>query len=157
MNKTDLPPNILGLIEEFNRSGLRELHVRKGDFELLLSNVDRPLAAAPAGGPVPVAVSAVQPLAAAAPPGDVQLNYPDDATLVVAPNLGTFYRSPKPGAPPFVEVGQPVIQGAELCLIEVMKLFTTVRSEIGGTVVAVLVDDGAMVEAGQPLFAVKAL
>lgn len=51
--------------------------------------------------------------------------------VVEAPNLGTFYRSPKPGAPPFVEIGQEVQKGAELCLIEVMKLFTSVRAEAG--------------------------
>jgi acetyl-CoA carboxylase biotin carboxyl carrier protein len=55
-----------------------------------------------------------------------------------------------------VEVGERVEKGAELCLIEVMKLFTTVRSEVTGTIEAVLVEDSAMVEAGQPLFAVRA-
>lgn len=75
--------------------------------------------------------------------------------MIEAPNLGTFYRSPKPGAAPYVEVGQAIAAGQDLCLIEVMKLFTALRSEVIGTVVAVLVEDGAMVESGQPLFAVK--
>lgn len=78
---------------------------------------------------------------------------PQGAIIVSAPNLGTFYRAPKPGAANYVEVGSKVNAGDELCLIEVMKLFTAVRAEAAGTVHSVLVEDGAMVEGGQPLFA----
>ena len=74
---------------------------------------------------------------------------------VDAPNLGTFYRSPKPGAPPFVEVGQRVEQGAELCLIEVMKLFTSVRANITGTVRHIAATDAQLVEGGQPLMYIQ--
>jgi acetyl-CoA carboxylase biotin carboxyl carrier protein len=160
MDKTELPANILTLIEEFNRSGLRELHIRRGDFELLLSHADRAAVAPRPAAPraVPVAAPAAKPVERAAPalPVAAATDYPADALLVVAPNLGTFYRSPKPGAAPFVEVGDRITAGTELCLIEVMKLFTTVRGEVAGSVVAVLVEDGAMVEAGQPLFALSA-
>jgi acetyl-CoA carboxylase biotin carboxyl carrier protein len=76
---------------------------------------------------------------------------PADAIIVCAPNLGTFYRSPKPGAPAYVEIGSMVSPGDELCLIEVMKLFTSVTSKEAGRIHAVLVEDGAMVEADQPL------
>ncbi|MFD2578913.1 acetyl-CoA carboxylase biotin carboxyl carrier protein [Novosphingobium colocasiae] len=69
------------------------------------------------------------------------------------PNLGTFYRAPKPGAANYVEVGSKVKAGDELCLIEVMKLFTALTAETSGTIHSVLVDDGEMVEGGQPLFA----
>jgi acetyl-CoA carboxylase biotin carboxyl carrier protein len=78
---------------------------------------------------------------------------PADAIIVRAPNLGTFYRAPKPGADDYVRIGSDVAKGQEICLIEVMKLFTAVRSEQAGRVHAVLAEDGAMVEAGQPLFA----
>jgi acetyl-CoA carboxylase biotin carboxyl carrier protein len=165
MDNTELPANILTLIEEFNRSGLRELHIRRGDFELLLSHADRParapVTAIPRAAPMAPAPAkqverAASALPASAAPMPAAADYPEDAVLVLAPNLGTFYRSPKPGAPPFVEVGQKIAAGTELCLIEVMKLFTTVRAEVAGSVVAVLVEDGAMVEAGQPLFAVSA-
>lgn len=74
---------------------------------------------------------------------------------VEASNLGTFYRSPKPGSPPFVEVGQTVRQGAELCLIEVMKLFTSVRAEIGGKIRHIAAADGQLVEGGQPLMYIE--
>jgi biotin carboxyl carrier protein len=68
-----------------------------------------------------------------------------------APCLGTFYGAPKPGAPPFVRVGQHVDANTELCLIEVMKLFTSIRSSTAGTVRQLLVADGTLVEFDQPL------
>jgi acetyl-CoA carboxylase biotin carboxyl carrier protein len=79
---------------------------------------------------------------------------PADAFIVTAPNLGTFYRAPKPGAEDYVKVGSQVQAGDEVCLIEVMKLFTAVRSNVSGRIHSVLAEDGSMVEAGQPLFAV---
>jgi biotin carboxyl carrier protein len=77
-----------------------------------------------------------------------------EGVAVVAPSLGTFYRAPRPGEPPFVEVGQRVAAGDELCLIEVMKLFTSVRAGEAGTVVAVHAADGDLVEHGQRLFTI---
>jgi acetyl-CoA carboxylase biotin carboxyl carrier protein len=73
---------------------------------------------------------------------------------VLAPYLGTFYRSPKPGSPPYVELGQTVGSEDEVCLVEVMKLFTAVRAGIAGTIAQVLAKDGDIVEAGQPLFVI---
>jgi acetyl-CoA carboxylase biotin carboxyl carrier protein len=79
---------------------------------------------------------------------------PDGHVVVAAPSLGTFYRAPKPGAPSFIDVGQAVTAGTELCLIEVMKLFTTLRAGVAGRVTRILVEDGAMIELGQPLFVI---
>jgi len=149
------------LMEEFSRSGVRELHVRSGDFEIYLSSdpagsrsVAGPVvAAAPRPAPSPARstpTSMAQPIPPAASSADT---LPTDAIIVRAPNLGTFYRAPKPGAANYVEVGSIVSAGDEVCLIEVMKLFTAVRSDASGKVHAVLAVDGAMVEAGQPLFA----
>jgi biotin carboxyl carrier protein len=73
------------------------------------------------------------------------------AIEVTAPNLGTFYRSPTPGAPPYVEVGQHVEADDEICLIEVMKLYTPVKAGVTGTVAEICVADGDMVEYGQVL------
>ncbi len=72
-----------------------------------------------------------------------------------APNLGTFYRSPKPGAAPYVTVGQTVGADTEVCLIEVMKLFTSVLAGVGGAVRRVLVEDAELVEYDQPLFLIE--
>lgn len=151
------------LIDEFKRSGLRELQARHGDFEIYLS-LDKDAAGLGGGGaPVvqvqrtaavaaaPAAVSA--PAAAAAPVSSAQ-DVPAGAVVVCAPYLGTFYRSPKPGSPPYVEVGSMVAAESELCLVEVMKLFTAVRAGVAGKVVQVLASDGELVTADQPLFAV---
>jgi len=71
---------------------------------------------------------------------------------VTAPSLGTFYRSPKPGADPFVDIGERVAADTEICLLEVMKLFTSVKAGVAGTVVRIAVADAELVEGGQILF-----
>ena len=162
MSEPEFPRNLASLMEEFTRSGLREVHIRKGDFELYLSTgagpapVSPPRGAARQGAVVPALAPAPDPAGSAPKENIAPIAVPKGATVVNAPNLGTFYRSPKPGTPPFVEIGQHIVAGDELCLIEVMKLFTTLKSDVSGRLSAVLVEDGAMVEAGQPLFAVVA-
>jgi acetyl-CoA carboxylase biotin carboxyl carrier protein len=153
--------DIEALIADFQASGMRELHVRSGEFEIYLSTD----ASAPGLGAQTVAVR-VEPVAPAAPaptaaapsptaaPAAVPSSLPDNAVIVRAPYLGTFYRAPKPGSPVYVDVGSVVTADTEMCLVEVMKLFTAVRAGLFGTVHAILATDGAMVEADQPLFAV---
>ena len=72
-----------------------------------------------------------------------------------APMVGTFYRSPSPGAPPFVEVGSRVRKGDALCIVEVMKLFTTIAAERDGTIAEIGAENAALVEYGQMLFVMK--
>jgi acetyl-CoA carboxylase biotin carboxyl carrier protein len=74
---------------------------------------------------------------------------------VTAPNLGTFYRAPKPGTPPFVEIGQAVEADTDICLIEVMKLFTTLKAGRKGIVRRACVKDATMVEFGATLFYIE--
>lgn len=74
---------------------------------------------------------------------------------VVAPMVGTFYRAPRPDAPPFVEVGSAVRVGQPLCLIEVMKLFTTINAETPGRVVQIGAENGELVEYGRTLFVIE--
>ncbi len=74
---------------------------------------------------------------------------------VAAPLLGTFYRAPKPGAPPFVEVGSEVEEETVVAIIEVMKLMNTVRAGVRGTVAEILVADGALAEYGETLLRVR--
>lgn len=71
---------------------------------------------------------------------------------IKAPMLGTFYRAPKPGAPPFVEVGQDITTGDTVCIIEVMKLFNTVKAGVSGRIAKICAKDGQMVEFQQVLF-----
>ena len=74
---------------------------------------------------------------------------------VESPLLGTFYRAPKPGAQPFVDIGSPVEENTVVAIIEVMKLMNTVRAGVRGTVTEILLDDGALAEFGQPLLRVR--
>lgn len=163
MKRPDPLKDLERLVEEFRQSGLRELHARAGDLEVYLSQdpnapgLDGPKVAVSTAAQ-PLQVSAAPALAAEAPGATVaaaKVAVPDGASIVVAPYLGTFYRAPKPGAANYVEIGAQVVAETELCLVEVMKLFTAVRAGVAGTVVAILAGDGDLVQAGQPLFAVK--
>jgi acetyl-CoA carboxylase biotin carboxyl carrier protein len=101
--------------------------------------------------------------APASPPAQAQAQSPDPKKIVVAPGqfevvapmVGTFYRAPSPGASPFVEVGTAVEKGQALCLIEVMKLFTTIYAERAGRVVQIGPKNGDLVEYGQTLFVIE--
>ncbi|AXT18665.1 acetyl-CoA carboxylase biotin carboxyl carrier protein [Flavobacteriaceae bacterium AU392] len=106
-----------------------------------------PTATAPAQQPVtaaPVKTESTAPAAA------------DDSKYVTikSPIIGTFYRKPSPDKPLFVEVGQTIAEGDVLCIIEAMKLFNEIESEISGKIVKILVDDSSPVEFDQPLFLV---
>ncbi|WPM32459.1 acetyl-CoA carboxylase biotin carboxyl carrier protein [Hydrogenobacter sp. T-2] len=72
--------------------------------------------------------------------------------VIKSPLVGTFYRSPSPGAPPFVEVGDTVSPGQVLCIIEALKVMNEIESDVRGKVVKILVENGETVEYGQPLF-----
>lgn len=142
---------LLGL---FRDGGWKEISVHSETFSLHLATQP---GTRPALRAVPERLAKQTPVASEAP----HALKPEDATidptwrLVGAPNLGTFYRSPKPGSPPFVEVGQVIADGAELCLIEVMKLFTSVRSPVAGTVRRIVANDGELVEGDQPLMYIE--
>ena len=110
--------------------------------------------AAVAQGPKP-APAAPPPATQSAPPqGDAQAAT-EGLVPVTAPLLGTFYVAPEPGAPPFVQVGAAVTEDTTVGLIEVMKVFNSVRASVSGTVVQVVAQNGQFVEYGQTLFLVK--
>lgn len=155
------------LIQMFERSDWKELELQVEGYELYLSKdasgragwstargaaAPAP-AAAPAAAPSAAPAASPAPAAKAHPPGAAIA--PEGCRFVTAPSLGTFYRAAKPGAAPFVQVGQDVDADTELCLIEVMKLFTTLRAGIAGKVREILVKDGELVEFGQPLFVIE--
>ena len=150
------------LIELFENSDWRELSIEVEDFSLHLSRDEG--AAGPALRPSlparerPGDAAAEAPPAAAAPASEVASvddGELDGLTVVRAPNLGLFYRSPKPGAPPYVQIGEEVGEDTEVCLIEVMKLFTPVVAGVNGILRRICVEDGALVEFDQPLFYVE--
>ena len=144
--------DIAKLSELLTTNGWAELRVRIGDTEILLStDPGTPsLGAVPTPSANPSAKSAP---ASAMPAPAATPSLVDPSWIAVeAPNLGTFYRSPKPGAAPFVEIGDKVEAGTEICLIEVMKLFTSVKVGQAGTVRQICADDAELVEAGRVLF-----
>lgn len=96
----------------------------------------------------PVAVGA--PVAASAPAAEAQ----PEGTQVKSPMVGSFYAAPAPNAKNFVMVGQSIKEGDTLCIIEAMKIMNPIKSEVSGTIVKILVENGDPVEYGQPLFIV---
>ena len=112
------------------------------------ATISAPQGAAPAAVPKPVATP---PAAPAAKPAVI----PAGHVAITAPLLGTFYVAPEPGAPPFVKIGQQVTEDTTVGLIEVMKVFNSVRATVSGTIVDVVAQNGQFVEFGQTLFIVK--
>ena len=90
---------------------------------------------------------------ASAPIKSDEVSKSDD--IIRSPMVGTFYRAQSPNDPPFVDVGSKVNSGDPLCLIEVMKLYTTIESTLNGTITAIPAEDGTLVEFDQPLFSIK--
>jgi acetyl-CoA carboxylase biotin carboxyl carrier protein len=136
---------------EIEQEGLR-LKVRKDSAGTLMTMpAPAPANAQPAPPPAPAAAPVTTPPAPVAPvPADeVEL------AVVKSPIVGTFYRSPEPGAASFVEIGSTVKKGQVLCIIEAMKLMNEIDSEYEGEVVNVYVENGQPVQYGERLFAIR--
>ncbi|CAM1365458.1 acetyl-CoA carboxylase biotin carboxyl carrier protein [Tenacibaculum xiamenense] len=154
---------IQNLIKFVAKSGASEVKLEMGDTKITIktgSNAPEttiiqaaPQVAAPqvvAAAPV-----AAQPEAApAAPAKETPANDDSKYVTVKSPIIGTFYRKPSPDKPSFVEVGSDIKAGDTVCVIEAMKLFNEIESEVSGKIVKVLVDDSTPVEFDQPLFLV---
>jgi acetyl-CoA carboxylase biotin carboxyl carrier protein len=160
------PEDVEALIETFESSTWEELRLKVGEFELFLSKTGNAQGLPSNSSPHVAAIAdragfaATHATAPAAPPHPAApsggtVDFPQHWIAVRAPNLGTFYRAPKPGASPYVTVGQRVGANTEVCLIEVMKLFTTVLAGTAGVVRQVLVEDAELVEYDQPLILIQ--
>jgi acetyl-CoA carboxylase biotin carboxyl carrier protein len=157
---------IQNLIKFVAKSGVSEVKLETEEFKIVIKNTpDIKVTGIPQTEIVP-AVQAVQPPAPAPAPAPSKPEEPkaaeneiDESKYVTinAPIIGTFYRRPAPDKPPFVEVGDTVKPGDTVCLIEAMKLFNEIESEISGKIVKVLVEDATPVEYDQPLFLVEPL
>ncbi len=138
---------------ELERDGLK-LRFRKGEPHAMM-----PAVISTGASPVShVAPAAASPAPAPQPPTPRDAVVPEDElelAVVKSPIVGTFYRSPDPGAPAFVEVGQRVKKDQVLCIIEAMKLMNEITSEYDGEVVNVYVENGKPVQYGERLFAIK--
>lgn len=151
---------IRDLIDFISQSGLEEVNIETEEFKIKVKRnaemaATTVMAAAPAPTPVappaPAAASPATPAPSAAAPAAS-----DDAKYqtIKAPMIGTFYRSANPESDAFVQIGDKVTAGQTVCIIEAMKLFNEIESEISGTIVKVLVDNASPIEYDQPLFLV---
>lgn len=145
-----------------NKSNVSELSIEQDKFKITIKQKEseiQQIVTVPAVTAVqPVAV-APQPAAAAPAPAAAAPAAPAAAATnlitIKSPMIGTFYRSAGPDKPPFVNVGDDVASGKVVCIIEAMKLFNEIESEVSGRIVKVLVDDASPVEYDQPLFLVE--
>jgi acetyl-CoA carboxylase biotin carboxyl carrier protein len=146
------------LIELLEESNIDEIEIKEGEESVRISRNGAQAAAysaahfpppqyAPPPAPAPVAAA---PAAEAAPPAAPAAN----GHLVKSPMVGTFYRSPSPTSPSFVEVGHTVKAGDVICIVEAMKMMNQIEADKAGTIAAILVDNGEPVEFDQPLFSI---
>ncbi len=162
--------DVIQIIRYLDESNFNELRLQIGDLRIVvnksgsvasLPEVDQPVTAGepppdhppqtapqPAEEPSP----ANEPAPEEMPPTEHGAADGGQRITIASPMLGTFYRASAPGEPPFVEVGTVVEQDTTVCIIEVMKLFTTIKAETRGRITRVSVEDGQLVEYGQVLF-----
>lgn len=153
------------LIKTINKSNISELSIEEGDFKITIKQeasqpqyVTMPQAPVQMQTPQPMMQqSAPQPQAASAPAAEKPAApaASSNAITIKSPMIGTFYRSPSPDKPVFVNVGDEIKAGQVLCIIEAMKLFNEIESEVSGRIVKVIADDSSPVEYDQPLFLVE--
>ena len=153
---------IQSLIKFVAKSGASEVKLETPDLKITIRTgapsgpsettlvQQNPVAAAPVSVPAPVP-AAPEPAAVEAPASEKP---EEDSKYITikSPIIGTFYRKPSPDKPAFVEVGDVISQGDVLCVIEAMKLFNDIESEVSGKIVKILVEDSSPVEFDQPLF-----
>jgi acetyl-CoA carboxylase biotin carboxyl carrier protein len=139
------------VVELAVRHDLAELEVEVAGTRIRIVREHAPAAGAPR-------LEAISPAAAALPQAAADAAESTAHLLTVeAPMVGTFYRAPKPDAPPFVAEGEAVKEGQVLCIIEAMKLMNEIESKLAGRIVKIVVENGQPVEFGQPLFLVEPL
>lgn len=151
---------IQALIRFVSSQGVDEVEISQKDFKLVIKKNPAPVAAVtqvqaiPMAQPLPVSAPAPVAPAASVPAAPVVESHGNLVTIK-SPMIGTFYRSPNPDSPYFVNVGDEVKPGKVVCIIEAMKLFNEIESEVSGRIVKILVDNASPVEYDQPLFLVE--
>ncbi len=167
VNKED----IRNLVRLFEQSDWQEMRLEVEGLRLAISKkgpmgsqggaaaapaaASAPELAAAHGAPAAQAAPAAATAAASAPLAAGPAALAAGQVIIKAPNLGVFWKQPKPGAPPYVQDGESIEPDTTVCLIEVMKLFTPVKAGISGRIVRCLVEDGEMVEHDTPLYVVQ--
>lgn len=149
------PKEIQDLIDYISNTGLAEVKIKTEEFELSVKKYAD--SAAPAPAPQVVAAAAAPAPVAAAPVAAAPAASPAASSNLVeikSPMIGTFYLTPNPESGPFVTEGGSISAGKTVCIIEAMKLFNEIESEISGKIVKILVANATPVEYDQPLFLV---
>jgi len=145
--------DVLHILKLIDESHFDYFQLEVGDLKITVSKGDPiPQTAASQVSAAPAPKPAAP---AAAPQAAKPVVVPEGMLPITAPLLGTFYVAPEPGAPPFVKVGQAVTEDTTVGLVEVMKVFSSVRAAVNGTIVEVVAQNGQFVEFGQTLFIVK--
>lgn len=145
------------LIDYISNSGLAEVKIKTEEFELSIKKYadSAPVAQAPVVVSAPAPAPAPTPVAAPAPaPVAAPAATPSNLVEIKSPMIGTFYLTPNPDSAPFVSEGSSIKAGQTVCIIEAMKLFNEIESEISGKIVKILVSNATPVEYDQPLFLV---
>ena len=144
-------------------SDIQELKLEGDDFRLeVRRNLPAPAPLTVLPAPLPAAVAPAPPVPSPAPaapsaPPPAAAAARSDLQTITAPMVGTFYRSPAPGEPAFVDVGSRVAVGQPVCILEAMKLMNELETEFSGEVVEILVENGTPVEFGQALMRIRAV
>jgi acetyl-CoA carboxylase biotin carboxyl carrier protein len=166
--------DVIKIIKLMDESDYDELHLEMGDLKLTIAKrgtgglspmkepaapqpvePKRSMATSPAVANLAPPSAETAPSKAPQPEGSVQMTGGNGLIPIQSPLLGTFYRGPKPGAPSFVEVGSQVTKNDTVCLIEVMKTFTTLKSGVDGRIAKICAENAQMVEYQQTLFLVE--
>ncbi|HEX7905603.1 MAG TPA: acetyl-CoA carboxylase biotin carboxyl carrier protein [Chitinophagaceae bacterium] len=152
------------LIKMINKSNIGELTIEQKDFRVTIKQKEEqvthvmsaPAPAAPVYAPAPASVAVAASAAANTEKSKTSAEAPASNLITIkSPMIGTFYRKSSPDKPNLVEVGADVAPGNVVCIIEAMKLFNEIESEVKGKIVKVLVEDASPVEYDQPLFLVE--
>ena len=153
------------LIKMINKSNIGELTIEQKDFRVTIKQKEEHVTQVVSSGPIqqaPVYATSAQPVAPNAQPSNTQaaekskeVEAPATTITIKSPMIGTFYRKSSPDKPNLTDVGSEVVPGNVVCIIEAMKLFNEIESEVKGKIVKVLVEDASPVEYDQPLFLVE--
>ncbi|WP_336516777.1 acetyl-CoA carboxylase biotin carboxyl carrier protein [Pollutibacter soli] len=153
---------IQDLIKMINKSNIGEVTIEEKEFKITIKQKKDQVLTYASPQPVmpvyqpqaPAALPGASPATQAAEPAPASAK-PENTVVIKSPMIGTFYRKPSPDKPLFIEVGDEVTPGKVVCIIEAMKLFNEIESEVSGKVIKILVDDASPVEYDQPLFLVE--
>jgi acetyl-CoA carboxylase biotin carboxyl carrier protein len=148
------------LIKLVSEAGVSEVEVERGDFKIAIKKIEEkvivqstaPIMQQPVVMQAPVVAA---PVAQAVPAVPAANEHASNLITIKSPMIGTFYKTPSPDKPAFVNIGDEIKPGKVLCIVEAMKLFNEIESEVSGRIVKILVENASPVEYDQPLFLVE--